>query len=198
MASQGTTRVGRRGRGRPVVTRQSKRLQVLLPEEQQDLDAVKRAARERRRQSRVRPSQSLSSKPSLLLSRSPKETPGISDAHGSQGGSPDVETSDVVVTTVREGSDGAPEGGADMVESPEAIDLRFASTSSEKSVAEVKAEPRHADENFPSIVKSEDMPSEDAQMKSGDPLKTPSDGSGRADSLDGERAVKYVRREFRR
>ncbi|KAG1698269.1 hypothetical protein DVH05_015258 [Phytophthora capsici] len=52
MASPGTTRGGRRGRGRAVVTRQSKRLQGLPPEDQPDLDAVKMAARERKRAAR--------------------------------------------------------------------------------------------------------------------------------------------------
>ncbi|KAL3659490.1 hypothetical protein V7S43_015481 [Phytophthora oleae] len=49
MASQGTTRGGRRGRGRSVATRQSKRLQGLPPDEQPDLEAVQKAAHERKK-----------------------------------------------------------------------------------------------------------------------------------------------------
>ncbi|KAL3667863.1 hypothetical protein V7S43_007413 [Phytophthora oleae] len=202
MASQGTTRGGRRGRGRPVVTRQSKHLQGLPPEEQPDLDAVKRVAREGKNAAREKEAaESLSVTESAVedqpaVNPESQGTPAVCDAHGSQGGSSDVETSDVVETTACEGSDEVSEGDTAMVESPEVIDLRSASTSSEKSVAEVKPEPRHADEEVPSTVKSEDVPSEDAQMKSGDSLKIPSDDSGRADSLDGERAMKYVRREF--
>ncbi|KAL3668596.1 hypothetical protein V7S43_006678 [Phytophthora oleae] len=205
MATQGNTRGGRRGRGRSVATRQSKRLQGVPPDEQPDLDAVQKAARERRKAACEKEAAESASvaesatEDQRAAEPETQETPAVSDAQGSQGGSSDVEVSEVAVTTTREGGDEAYEGGADVVESLETIDLRSESPTSDKSVVEVKPEPRIADERALQIVKSEDASSsEDVPMKSGDSLKTPSDDSGRADSLDGERALRYVRREFRR
>ncbi|POM67888.1 Hypothetical protein PHPALM_16026 [Phytophthora palmivora] len=86
-----------------------------------------------------------------------------------------------------------------MVESPEVVDLRSESTTAGQSVEEVKPESGLSEDCVPQSPKSEGGPmSDDTLIKSEDSLKTPSDESGRADSLDGERALKYVRRELRR
>eukprot|EP00644_Phytophthora_capsici_P008866 jgi/Phyca11/14106/fgenesh1_pg.PHYCAscaffold_6_\ len=146
MASPGTTRGGRRGRGRAVATRQSKRLQGLPPEEQPDLDAVKRAARERKKAAREKEAaESVSVAESAIEEQPAAEpesqgAPAVSSDQGSQGSSSHVEESDVAEATAPEGGDEASEGGADLVEPPE-IDLRSASTSSGKSEVEVKPEP---------------------------------------------------------
>ncbi|KAL3659491.1 hypothetical protein V7S43_015482 [Phytophthora oleae] len=103
------------------------------------------------------------------------------------------------MTATREGGDEESVRDTDVVESPKTIDLRSESSTSEKSVVKVKPEARLADEDVLSSAKSEDaVVPEDAPMKSSGSLKTPSDDSGRADSLDGERALQFVRREFRR
>ncbi|POM63035.1 hypothetical protein PHPALM_27736, partial [Phytophthora palmivora] len=195
MATPGSTRGGRRGRGRGVLTRQSKRLQGLPPEEQPDLDAIQKAAREKRKVAREKKAAESVSVPEPTVEDQPaaepeaKEALAVSGEQGSEEGSSEVEASGDEVTTAREGGDEASEGGADMVESPEVVDLRSESTSGQ-SVEEVKPEPGLAEDRVPQSPKSEGAPmSDDTLIKSEDSLKTPSDESGRADSLDGERAL---------
>ncbi|KAL3669147.1 hypothetical protein V7S43_005531 [Phytophthora oleae] len=181
------------------------RLQGLPPDEQPGLDAIQRAACERRKAARQKEAVESASVAESVAEDQPaaepetQGTPVVSEAQGSQGGSSDAEVSENAVAATREGGDEVSVGGTDVVEPPKSIDLRSESPTSEKCVVEVKPEPRLADEEAPQNSKSEDAAvSEDAPMKSGDSLKTPSDDSGRADSLDGERALQYVRREFRR
>ncbi|POM64996.1 Hypothetical protein PHPALM_19389, partial [Phytophthora palmivora] len=77
--------------------------------------------------------------------------------------------------------------------------LRSESTTSGQSVEEVKPEPGLSEDRVLQSPKSEGAPmSDDMLIKSEDSLKTPSDETGRGDLLDGERALKYVRRELRR
>ncbi|POM70003.1 Hypothetical protein PHPALM_13647 [Phytophthora palmivora] len=199
MATPGSTRGGRRGRGRGALTRQSKRLQGLPPEEQPDLDAIqKAAAREKKAAESVNVSEpAVEDQPAAEPEA--KEAPAVSGEQGSEEGPSEVEASGDEVTTAREGGDEASEGGADMVESPEVVDLCSESTTSGQSVEEAKPEPGLSEDRVLQSPKSEGAPmSDDTLIKSEDSLKTPSDESGRADSLDGERALRYVRRELRR
>ncbi|POM60101.1 hypothetical protein PHPALM_31080 [Phytophthora palmivora] len=205
MATPGSTRGGRRGRGRGDLTRQSKRLQGLPPEEQPDLDAIQKAAREKRKAAREKKAAESVNVPEPAIEDQPaaepeaKEAPAVSGEQDSEEGPSEVEVSGDEVTTAREGGDEASEGGADLAESPEVVDLRSESTTSGQSVEEVKPEPGLSEDRVPQSPKSEDAPMlDDTLMKSEDSLKTPSDESGRADSLDGERALKYVCRELRR
>ncbi|KAK1943672.1 hypothetical protein P3T76_005068 [Phytophthora citrophthora] len=205
MATPGSTRGGRRGRGRGAPTRQSKRLQGLPPEEQPDLDAIQKAAREKRKAAREKTAAESVNVPEPTVEYQPaeepesQETPAVSGEQGSEDGPSEVGISGDEVTTAREGGDEVSEGGVDMVESPEVVDLCSESTTSGQSVDEVKSESGYSENHDPQSSSSEDAPmSDDTPIKSEDSLKIPSDESGRADSLDGERALKYVRREFRR
>ncbi|POM59422.1 LOW QUALITY PROTEIN: hypothetical protein PHPALM_31853 [Phytophthora palmivora] len=198
MTTPGSTRGGRRGRGRGAPTRQSNRLQGLPPEEQPDLDAIQKAAREKRKAAREKKAAESVNVAEPAIEDQPAaepeapETPAISGEQGSEEGPSDVEASGDEVTTAREGSDEVSEEGADMVESPEVVDLRSESTISGQSVEEVNPEPGLSEDRVPQSPKSEGAPmSDDTLIKSEDSLKTPSDESGRADSLDGERALKY-------
>ncbi|KAK1932281.1 hypothetical protein P3T76_012275 [Phytophthora citrophthora] len=205
MATPGSTRGGRRGRGRGAPTRQSKRLQGLPPEEQPDLDAIQKAAREKRKAAREKTAAESVNVPEPTVEDQPaeepesQETPAVSGEQGSEDGPSEVGIAGDEVTTAREGGDEASEGGVDMVESPEVVDLCSESTTSGQSVDEVKSESGYSENHDPQSSRSEEAPMSDSTpIKSEDSLKTPSDESGRADSLDGERALKYVRREFRR
>ncbi|POM70430.1 Hypothetical protein PHPALM_13132 [Phytophthora palmivora] len=216
MVTPGSTRGGRLGRGRGVLTRQSKRLQGLPPEEQPDLDAIQKAAREKRKAAREKKAAKRKAAREKTAAESvnvpepavedhpaaepeAEEAPAVSGEQGSEEGPSELEASGDEVTTAREGGDEAAEGGADMVESPEVVDLRSESTTSGQSVEEVKPESGRSEGRVPQSPKSEGAPmSDDTLIKSEDSLKTPSDESGRADSLDGERSLMYVRREIRR
>ncbi|KAK1940651.1 hypothetical protein P3T76_008102 [Phytophthora citrophthora] len=178
MDSHGTTRGGRRGcGGRGVETRQSKRLQGLPPDDQPGLDAVQKAAGERRKAAREKEAAEDVSVPEPAVDDQSaaepeaQETPGVSGEQGSEEGPSEAEVSGDEVATAHEGGDASSERGADVVESPEVIDLRSESTTSGKSVEEVKPEPELSDERVSQTPKSEDTPmSNDMPMKSDDSL----------------------------
>ncbi|POM61429.1 hypothetical protein PHPALM_29556 [Phytophthora palmivora] len=128
MATPGSTRGGRR-----------------------DLDAIQKAAREKRKAAREKKAAESVNVPEPAVEDQPaaepeaKEAPAVSGEQGSEEGPSEVEASGDEVTTARAGGDEASEGGADMAESPEVVDLRSESTTSGLSVEEVKPEPGLSD-----------------------------------------------------
>ncbi|KAK1930427.1 hypothetical protein P3T76_014098 [Phytophthora citrophthora] len=104
MTSPGTSRGGRRGRGRAVATRQSKCLQGLPPEQQPDLDAVKKTARQAKKAAREKETvESVSVAESAAEEQPAAEpeyqgTPVVSETQGSREGSSDVGASGVADT----------------------------------------------------------------------------------------------------
>ncbi|POM57533.1 LOW QUALITY PROTEIN: Hypothetical protein PHPALM_37940 [Phytophthora palmivora] len=190
---RGAKKSGRGDGGRGEASRQSRRVQGLGPEEHKDLETVVRDARKAKNAARARRlllkiSQPLDRKPQRIKFPLGPKTPEVPEEH------------------TREGGAQASEGGANMVESPEVIDLV---SSSDESVVEVKPEPVRMKEEAKTLsskVNSGYAPPESRvlapspQVKPEDDVRvtaTPAPESGSAAS-DAENMVSYIRREVRR
>ncbi|POM76439.1 Hypothetical protein PHPALM_6320 [Phytophthora palmivora] len=134
---------GRGDGGRGEVSRQSRRVQGLGPEEHKDLETVVRDARKAKkaaRESEAVQGRDAEAPAAQDQSAAGSQTPEDQVSPGSQGSSKansGSQTPEVPEEHTREGVAQASEGGTNAVESPEVIDLV---SSSDESVVEVKPE----------------------------------------------------------
>ncbi|POM75228.1 Hypothetical protein PHPALM_7696 [Phytophthora palmivora] len=209
---RGAKKSGRGDGGRGEALRQSRRVQGLGPEEHKDLETVVRDARKAKRaarESEVAQGRDVEASAAQDQSAAGSQTPEDQVSPGSQGSSEansGLQTPEVPEEHTCEGGAQASEGGANVVESPEVIDLV---SSTDESVVEVKPDPVRVKEEamtLSSKVNSGFAPPEprvlapSPQVKPEDDIgvmATPAPESGSAAS-DAENMVLYIRREVRR
>ncbi|POM72632.1 Hypothetical protein PHPALM_10619 [Phytophthora palmivora] len=209
---RGAKKGGRGDGGRGEASRQSRRVQGLGPEEHKDLETVVRDARKAKkaaRESEVAQGRDVEASAAQDQSAAGSQTPEDQVSPGSQGSSEansGSQTPEVPEEHTREGGAQASEGGANMVESPEVIDLV---SSSDESVVEVKPKPARVKEeaktlnskvNSGFVPPEPRVPAPSPQVKPEGGVReaaTPVPESGAAAS-DTETMVLYVRREVRR
>ncbi|POM77944.1 Hypothetical protein PHPALM_4596, partial [Phytophthora palmivora] len=141
---RGAKKSGRGDGGRGEASRQSRRVQGLGPEEHKDLETVVRDARKAKkaaRESEVAQGRDVEASAAQDQSAAGSQTPEDQVSPGSQGSSEansGSQTPEFPEEHTRGGGAQASEEGANVVESPEVIDLV---SSSDESIVEVKPEP---------------------------------------------------------
>jgi hypothetical protein len=148
MPARGAKAGGRGDEGREEPTRRTRRHQGLPPEEHKDLDTVNREARMARKAARESKAvQTRDVTAEGAVEDQPTAEPesldnlAVSKEEEKAAANPDAANSDVQNSAAHTSGNEVPEGGPDVVEPPETIDLVSESSSSDESVVEVKPEP---------------------------------------------------------
>uniref|UniRef100_H3GFU8 Uncharacterized protein n=1 Tax=Phytophthora ramorum TaxID=164328 RepID=H3GFU8_PHYRM len=217
---RGPKKAGRGGSGRGEASRQSRRVQGLPAEEHKDLDTISREARAARKAARESEAAQGGDAMVFPVQDQPVAEPQTQDdqdssrMRGSTNVSRGLGMPGVPEEHTREGGAQASEGGVELVEPPEVVDLVSESSVSD-DVVEVKRESVRVKEeektqdaavypDSPPLASEAPAPNPDVLPK----LESRTDAQGVSSGalaavaedvvLDGERAVMYVRREVRR
>uniref|UniRef100_H3GXZ5 Uncharacterized protein n=1 Tax=Phytophthora ramorum TaxID=164328 RepID=H3GXZ5_PHYRM len=217
---RGPKKAGRGGSGRGEASRQSRRVQGLPAEEHKDLDTISREDRAARKAARESEAAQGGDTMVFPVQDQPVAEPQTQDdqdssrMRGSTNVSRGLGMPGVPEEHTREGGAQASEGGVELVEPPEVVDLVSESPASD-DVVEVKRESVRVKEeektqdaavypDSPPLASEAPAPNPDVLPK----LESRTDAQGVSSGalaavaedvvLDGERAVMYVRREVRR